>query len=93
MKLTKKIFTAEKEELTCDISRTVETVLSWMVHLIRGLKKNETKQHLMSTLDEITGLWLSNWAQKIFQYHSERIKMNILEKKGTSLEICFVYKK
>lgn len=56
MKLTKKIFTAEKEELTCDISRTVETVLSWMVHLIRGLKKNETKQHLMSMLDEITGL-------------------------------------
>ena len=47
----------------------------------------------MSMLDEITGLWLSDWAQKIFQYHSGRIKMNISEKKGTSLEICFVYKK
>ena len=57
------IFSEEKEELTYDISQSVKTVLSWMANLIRGAKQNEAKQHAMSMLDEITGLWSSNWAQ------------------------------
>ena len=48
---------------TYDNSRSVETVLSWMAYLIRGVKQNELKQHAVSMLDEINGLRLS--AQKI----------------------------
>ena len=29
------------------------------------MKQNEAKQYAMSMLDEITGLWLSDWTQKI----------------------------
>ena len=61
----KKMISSEEKELTYDISRSIETVLSWMAHLIRGVKRNEAKQHTMSMLDETTGLWLSYWAQKI----------------------------
>ena len=48
-----------------DNSQTVETVLSWMAYLIRGVKQNELKQHVVSILDEINGLRLSDLAQKI----------------------------
>ena len=50
---------------TYDNSRSVETVLSWMAYLIRGVKQNELKQHAVSMLDEINGLRLSDLAQKI----------------------------
>ena len=59
------VFSEEKEELTYGISKSVETILSWMAHLLRGLKQNEAKQHAISILDEIKGLWLSDWVQKI----------------------------
>ena len=35
------VFSEEKEELTYDISKSVETILSWMAHLLRGVKQNE----------------------------------------------------
>ena len=50
---------------TYDNSRSVETVLSWMAYLIRGVKQNELKQHAVSMLDEINELRLSDLAQKI----------------------------
>ena len=50
---------------TYDNSQSVETVLSWMAYLIRGVKQNELKQQAVSMLDEINGLRLSDLAQKI----------------------------
>lgn len=58
-----------------------------MVHLITGVKQNESKQHKMSMLDEITELQLSDWAHphwahhKLIQFYLKRMKMNILEKR------------
>lgn len=58
-----------------------------MVHLITGVKQNESKQHKMSMLDEITELQLSDWTHphwahhKLIQFYLKRMKMNILEKR------------
>ena len=55
-----------------------------MAHLIRGVKRNEAKQHTMSMLDETTGLWLSYWAQKIIPVSFREGRNEYFGKKGMS---------
>ena len=87
------IFSEEKEELTYNISWSVETVLSWIAHLIRGVKQNEAKQYAMSMLDEITGLWLSDWTQKIIPVSLREGQNEYFDMYNVLGNWCFVYKK
>ena len=87
------IFSEEKEELTYNISWSVETVLSWIAHLIRGVKQNEAKQYAMSMLDEITGLWLSDWTQKIIPVSLREGQNEYFGMYNVLGNWCFVYKK
>ena len=87
------VFSEEKEELTYGISKSVETILSWMAHLLRGLKQNEAKQHAISILDEIKGLWLSDWVQKIIPVSFREVQNEYFGKKGMSLAIDVLFTK
>ena len=37
------VHSEQKEELEYDISRSIDTILSWMAHLLQGVKQNEAK--------------------------------------------------
>ena len=87
------IFSEEKKELTYHISQSFETALSWMVHLIRGMKQNEAKQHNMLMLDETTRLWLSDWVQIIISLSFIEGQNEYFGKKGMSLAIDVLFTK
>ena len=75
------------------IGISIETIISWMAHLLRGVKQNEFKQHAISMINESTGLWLTDWVQKIIPVSFREGQKDYFGKKGMSLSIDVLFTK
>ena len=64
-----------------------------MKHIIRSVQQNKAKEYAMVRIDNETGLWLSDWAQKILPVEFREGQKSYFGKKGMSMHIdCFFYK-
>ena len=74
-----------KDEVVYDVNQGVNQVLSWMKHIIRGVKQEETKQYAMDDISCTTAFWLSDCAQKILPSNFREGQQDYFGKKGMSL--------
>lgn len=83
----------EKDELTYDVTVGVSQIFNWMRHIIRAVKQNQAKLSAMDQLDDVTALWLCDWAQKILPVKFREGQRDYFGKKGMSLSVDVLLKK
>ena len=81
----------EKDELLYDVNSSIESIYTWIKHILRSVQQNKAREHAMNNLDLETGLWLSDWAQKILPVAFREGQKEYFGKKGMSMHIdCFI---
>ena len=75
----------EKSELSYDLNLSVESIKNWIQHISRSVQQN--KEYAMNNLDLKTGLWLSDWSQKILPVAYREGQKEYFGKKGMSMHI------
>lgn len=82
-----------KEECLFDFSFAKTSIFSWMFHIVRGIQQENSKQYVLSQLDQNSALLLSDWAMKILpQAHREKMEQ-WFGKKGMSLHVDVLFYK
>ena len=74
----------EQKENVYDVNESISNIVSWMCHLIRDKKQDEAKQFAIKNLNENTGFWLSDWAQKVIPAAYREGQKEYFGKKGLS---------
>ena len=75
------------------MSTAVKAILDWMHHILRSVKQHKAKEYAFSRLDENTGLWLSDWAQKVILVLFREGQREYFGKRGMSLHIDVLFRK
>lgn len=83
----------EKAELLYDMDASIKQIQDWRRHLLRDAQQNKAKTFAMDSLDECTGLWLSDWSQKILPVMYREGQKDYFGKKGMSMHIDVILTK
>ena len=75
------------------MSTAVKAILNWMHHILRSVKQHKEKEHAFIQLNENTGLWLSERAQKAIPVLFREGQRDYLGKRGMSLYIDVLFRK
>ena len=79
----------KKEDVLFDIMQATQYILTWMKH-IRGVQQEKAKMFAMENIDMNTGLWISDWAQKILPLQYRERQKEYFGKKGVPTCGCSV---
>ena len=77
----------KKEDILYDIMQATQYILRWTKHIIRGVQQEKAKMFAMENIDMNTGLWISDWAQKILPLQYRERQKEYFGEKGMSLHV------
>ena len=80
-----------KDEVLYDVEQAILFILSWMKHILRGVKQEKAKAFAVQNISEHTGFWLSDWAQKILPSKYRENQCEYFGKKGMSLNVDVLF--
>ena len=85
-----KSFSENRGEIVYNVSKDITATLTWMKHILRGAKQNQTKYFVMEQISDTYGLWISNWAKKNNSIKITSGPARILwEERGVAVCRCF----